>query len=145
MDALVRLAALAVILAASAVAYLWWSRRQGRVKHVLVPGALTPADLGAPRGLQATFVQFSTPICAKCPPTRALLMRVAEDYAHVSHIEIDASERLDLARRLDIMRTPTTLVLDANGVVVSRMNGAPTEAQAREALDALPPPGEYSI
>jgi thioredoxin-like negative regulator of GroEL len=70
---------------------------------------------------------------------------VAEDYPHVNHIEIDASERLDLARRLDIMRTPTTLVLDADGVVVSRMNGAPSEAQVREALDELPPPGEYSI
>ncbi len=145
MDALIRLAAVVVVLAASAVAYVWWARRQGRVQHVHIPGALTPDDLGAPRGLRATFVQFSTPICAKCPPTRALLLRVAEDYPHVIHIEIDASERLDLARRLDIMRTPTTLVLDADGVVVSRMNGAPSEAQVREALDELPPPGEYSI
>ncbi len=145
MDGLIRLAAIVVVLGVSAVAYLWWSRRQGRVQHVSVPGALTPDDLGASRGLRATFVQFSTPICAKCPPTRALLQRVAEDYPHVSHIDIDASERLDLARRFDIMRTPTTLVLDANGVVFSRMNGAPTEAQVREALDELPPPGEYSI
>ncbi|MCB2413221.1 thioredoxin family protein [Demequina sp. TTPB684] len=145
MDVIVRLAAVLVVLAASAVAYVWWSRRQGRVQHVTVPGALTPEDLGAPRGLRATFVQFSTPICAKCPPTRALLLRVAAEQPHVVHIEIDASERLDLARRLDIMRTPTTLVLDADGVVVSRMNGAPTEAQARAALAELPPPGEYSI
>jgi thiol-disulfide isomerase/thioredoxin len=145
MDALIRLAAVVVILAASAIAYVWWSKRQGRVHHVHLPGALTPDDLGAPRGLRATFVQFSTPICAKCPPTRALLLRVAQDYPHVHHIEIDASERLDLARRLDIMRTPTILVLDADGVVVSRMNGAPSEAQVREALDEFPPPGEYSI
>ncbi|NTV39006.1 MAG: thioredoxin family protein [Demequinaceae bacterium] len=84
-------------------------------------------------------------MCAKCPPTRDLLLRVAADDPYVAHIEIDASEHLDLARRLDIMRTPTTLVLDADGVVVSRMNGAPTEAQAREALAEVPPPTEYSI
>ena len=145
MDLVVRLVAIAALLVISSLAYVWWSRRQGRVLHVHVPGALTPEDLGAPRGQRATFVQFSTPICAKCPPTRALLLRVAADYPHVSHIEIDASERLDLARRLDIMRTPTTLVLDANGVVVSRMNGAPSEAQARAALDEVPPAREYSI
>jgi hypothetical protein len=43
------------------------------------------------------------------------------------------------------MRTPTTLVLNADGVVVSRMNGAPSEAQARAALDEVPPATEYSI
>ncbi len=142
---LIRLLAIGTLLAVASIAYVWWSRRQGRVLHVAVAGALTPADLGAPRGQRATFVQFSTPICAKCPPTRELLLRVIADDPYVSHVEIDASEHLDLARRLDIMRTPTTLVLDADGVVVSRMNGAPSEAQAREALAEVPPPTEYSI
>lgn len=142
---LVRILAIGVLLAAASVAYAWWSRQQGRVRHVVVAGTLTPAELGAPRGQRATFVQFSTPMCAKCPPTRDLLLRVAADDPYVSHIEIDASEHLDLARRLDIMRTPTTLVLDADGVVVSRMNGAPSEAQAREALAEVPPATEYSI
>ena len=145
MDVAVRLVVIAVVLGVASLAYLWWARRDGQVQHVHVAGALTPDDLGAPRGQHATFVQFSTPMCAKCPGTRALLLRVIEDYPHVSHIEIDASERLDLARRLDIMRTPTILVLDADGVVVSRMNGAPTDAQAREAIDEVPPPNEYSI
>jgi thiol-disulfide isomerase/thioredoxin len=142
---LFRILVIGAVLAVASVAYLWWSRQQGRVRHVVVAGALTPVELGAPRGQRATFVQFSTPMCAKCPPTRDLLLRVAADDPYVSHIEIDASEHLDLARRLDIMRTPTTLVLDADGVVVSRMNGAPSEAQAREALAEVPPPTEYSI
>ena len=142
---LLRLVAIGVLLAVASVAYAWWSRRQGRVQHVVISGALTPADLGASRGQRATFVQFSTPMCAKCPPTRDLLLRVAADDPYVAHIEIDASENLDLARRLDIMRTPTTLVLDSDGVVVSRMNGAPSEAQARAALAEVPPPTEYSI
>ena len=140
-----RLIAFGALLVVVSLAYVWWSRRQGRVMHVAVAGALTPADLGAPRGQRATFVQFSTPMCAKCPPTRELLLRVVADDTHVTHVEIDASENLDLARRLDIMRTPTTLVLDADGVVVSRMNGAPSEAQARAALAEVPPPHEYSI
>jgi len=142
---LLRLLIIGGLLAVASVAYVWWSRQQGRVQHVVVAGALTPSDLGAPRGQRATFVQFSTPMCAKCPPTRDLLLRVAADDPYVTHIEIDASENLDLARRLDIMRTPTTLLLDSDGVVVSRMNGAPSEAQAREALAEVPPATEYSI
>lgn len=143
---LVRALIVLAVLGIAALGWWWWSRREGQVRHVEIPGALTPDVLGAPRGYRATYVQFSTPMCAKCPGTRTLLQRVAAEYEGVTHVDIDASERLDLARELDIMRTPTTLVLDTNGVVVARINGAPTEAQAREAIDATPPPGtEYAI
>ena len=140
-----RLIALAVLLGVSALFYWWWQGRQGVVRRVEVPGALTSAVLGDKRGLHATFVQFSTPMCAKCPPTAVLLKRVASEQPHVAHIEIDAAERLDLARELGIMRTPTTLILNSDGVVVARMDGAPSEAQAREALAAVPPPTDYAI
>ena len=88
---------------------------------------------------------FSTPMCAKCPGTKAMLARVIEDYEGVAQAEVDAAERLDLARRFDIMRTPTVLVLDAAGVAVSRMDGAPTPLQAREAIEGLAPLTGYSI
>lgn len=140
-----RLIAIAVLLGAATLFYRWWQGRQGTVRRVERPGALTPAILGSPRGARATFVQFSTPMCAKCPGTAVLLKRVAAEQPHVAHVEIDAAERLDLARELHIMRTPTTLVLDADGIVVARMDGPPTEAQAREALGAAPPLTEYSI
>jgi thiol-disulfide isomerase/thioredoxin len=140
-----RLAIIAALLALTALAYRWWASRDGRVRRVDVPGALTPQVLGAPRGQYATFVQFSTPMCAKCPGTRALLREIASERPHVAHVDIDAAERLDLARELGIMRTPTTLVLDSDGVIVARMDGAMTAAQAREALDAVPPPSDYAI
>ena len=143
---LARLLIIIGVLAVASLAYLWWTRRQGVVQIVEVPGALSSETLGAKRGYRATFVQFSTPICAKCPPTARLLQRIAAEHENVAHIEIDASERLDLARELDIMRTPTTLVLNSDGLVVARMSGAPNEHQAREALEAAPPPTtEYSI
>lgn len=142
---LVRLLILAGVLVVVGIAYRLWSARDGQVKRVEIPGALTPEVLGAPRGLHATFVQFSTPLCATCPGTRALLQSVAAERPHVTHVEIDASERLDLARELGIMRTPTTLVLDSDGVVVARMDGAMTVQQAREALAAVPPPQDWTI
>jgi thioredoxin-like negative regulator of GroEL len=74
-----------------------------------------------------------------------MLSRVLEDFEGVAQAEIDAAERLDIARRFDIMRTPTVLVLNANGVAVARMDGAPTPVQARQAIEALPPLSGYSI
>ena len=142
---LLRVIAIVVLLGVATAAWLWWQRRQGIVRRVERPGTLGPAVLGAPRGERATFVQFSTPMCAKCPPTAVLLKRVAAEQPYVAHIEIDAAERLDLARELGIMRTPTTLVLDSDGVVVARMDGAPSEAHARQALEAAPLPPEYAI
>jgi hypothetical protein len=50
------------------------------------------------------------------------------------HVDIDATERLDLARRLGILRTPTVLLLDADGVVVRRISGPITPEQARAAV-----------
>ena len=38
----------------------------------------------------------------------------------VVHVEVDAEHHLDLVRRLGILRTPTTLVLDAHGREVTR-------------------------
>ncbi len=142
-----RLIIVVVVLGCATIFYLWWRRRDGRVTRVTdAPGALSSARLGTPRGFRATYVQFSTSTCAKCPPTATLLARVANEMKGVAHVEIDAEARLDLVREFDILRTPTTLILNHEGVVVARISGAPSEAHAREALEAAPPPTtDYSI
>ncbi|GAA2776151.1 hypothetical protein GCM10020219_053640 [Nonomuraea dietziae] len=55
----------------------------------------------------------------------------------MSHVEIDAESRLDLVRELDIMRTPTVLVLDGGGAVVKRASGQPRKADVIAALGAF--------
>jgi hypothetical protein len=52
----------------------------------------------------------------------------------VTHVEIDAEDHLDLVRRLDILKTPTVLVLDADGNVVRRATGQPRKADVIAAL-----------
>jgi hypothetical protein len=49
-------------------------------------------------------------------------------------VEVDAEDNLDLVRALGVMRTPTTLVLDARGHEVTRATGAPRPAQVLAAL-----------
>ena len=56
-----------------------------------------------------------------------MLAEVAEVVPGVAHVEVDAEHHLDLVRRLGVLRTPTTLVLDADGREVSRAAGAPTK------------------
>jgi hypothetical protein len=62
------------------------------------------------------------------------LGEVADMVPGVTHVEIDAEAHLDLVRRLDILKTPTVLVLDADGRVVRRATGQPRKADVIAAL-----------
>lgn len=110
-------------------------RRDGRVRDS--DGTrLSADDLGAGLGERATLVQFSTAFCQPCRATRRILADVSALVPGVSHIEIDAESRLDLVRRLGVMRTPTVLVLDASGAVVKQAAGLPRKADVLVALAA---------
>ncbi|NYH52294.1 thiol-disulfide isomerase/thioredoxin [Nocardiopsis arvandica] len=99
-------------------------------------GALSGEDIGAELGERATLVQFSTAFCQPCRATRRILDEVADMVGGVAHVEVDAESRLDLVRRLDIMRTPTVLVLDASGRVVRRASGQPRKPDVIAAVGA---------
>ncbi|WP_078947806.1 thioredoxin family protein [Streptomyces griseus] len=125
----------AVLAVASAYGVLH-RRRSGRVR---VRGRddgkrLRAAALGAELGERATLVQFSSAFCAPCRATRRILGEVAELVPGVTHVEIDAEAHLDLVRELEILKTPTVLVLDADGRVVRRATGQPRKADVIAAL-----------
>ncbi|WP_069109688.1 thioredoxin family protein [Jiangella alba] len=125
------------VLAAATAFGLWRRARDGRVVEARVDEQLLgPDELGAPLGERATLVQFSTAFCQPCRAARATLSHVAADTEGVVHVEIDAEHHLDLVRRLNILRTPTTLVLDGTGRIVRRATGAPRLAEVRAALPA---------
>ena len=148
------LIALAAALLAATVVGLVLRRRAGRFRPgppgtpektaSAGTGALTEADLGASLGRQATLVQFSTAFCAPCRPTREILAQVADMVDGVTHVEIDAEDRLDLVRRLRINSTPTILVLDPDGAIVKRATGLPRKADVIAALGTAVQPGGWS-
>jgi thiol-disulfide isomerase/thioredoxin len=108
----------------------------GRVRAVRATAA-SPLALDADLGRTATFVQFSSAVCAPCRVTARVLDEVSASTDGVAHIEIDAEQRLDLVGELGITRTPTVLVLDGSGVVRSRMVGAPRRQDVLAALAGL--------
>ena len=95
----------------------------------------TPYD--AELGERATLLQFSSAFCAPCRATRRVLEDVARIVPGVRHVEVDAEHHLDLVRRLGVLRTPTTLVLDRHGREVSRATGAPTQQAVIASLGPL--------
>ena len=98
------------------------------------PAADLVAALGEPLGDRATLLQFSSAFCAPCRATRRTLADVAGLVPGVAHVEVDAELHLDATRALGILRTPTTVVLDATGAEVTRATGAPTRDQVLSAL-----------
>jgi thiol-disulfide isomerase/thioredoxin len=95
---------------------------------------ITPAQLGQPLGERATLVQFSSAFCAPCRATRRILAETAGMTEGVAHVEIDAESRLDLVRALGVLRTPTVLVLAADGRIAARASGQPRKADVIGAL-----------
>ncbi|MEU6807201.1 thioredoxin family protein, partial [Streptomyces neyagawaensis] len=81
-----------------------------------------------------SILQFSRALCAPCRGCRRVLAEVAAMVPGVAHVEIDAEQHLDLVRRLDILKTPTVLVLDADGRIVRRAAGQPRKADVIAAL-----------
>ena len=138
---------LALVLVAATAFGFWRRVRDGQIRATASPAPdsserLTPADLNADLGSTATFVQFSTAFCQPCRATRLLLENVSQERnalhdGSVVHVEIDAENNLELVRRFDVMRTPTVLVLDHNGVIRGRATGVPRKDQVLRTIDSL--------
>lgn len=126
---------LAGVVGMTALLGVLWSRRQGTVRGPRAVGESAAGWLpaGADLGSRATFVQFSAQVCAACRSTSRVLSGMAAGDGVVHH-ELDVEDDLALTGRLGVLRTPTVLVLDPDGVEVARMSGGVTPAQAREAL-----------
>jgi hypothetical protein len=65
------------------------------------------------------------------------LSAVSREIPHVTHVEIDAAEYLDLTKRLGILRTPTTLILDSGGAIRARVSGQPRMGEIVSTLATL--------
>lgn len=127
-----RLALVLGLLALGTVAGLIWRSRTGRAKNVQSGEVINLAEIGAMKngvpvtefGKKVTFLQFSSEFCAACRQTARLYAELEQVHPEILHIEVDITNRVDLAKKFNILQTPTTLVLDSRGKVTSRIGGA---------------------
>ena len=132
--------ALLAALAVTAVVAVLHSRSNGKVRSRDGAADLRPLlPDSAESGEKATLLQFSSAFCAPCRATKRILGEIADVVPGVRHVELDAEGNLDLVRRLNILKTPTTLVLDARGHEVLRATGQPRKTEVLSALGQAVP------
>ena len=127
-----RLVAVLGLLAFAVAAGLIWRAKTGRAKRVNSGEQINLVEIGAVKnglpvtkfGQKVTFLQFSSEFCTACRQTAKLYSELEKVHPEILHIEVDITNRVDLANKFNILQTPTTLVLDARGRVTSRIGGA---------------------
>ncbi|WP_020664027.1 TlpA family protein disulfide reductase [Amycolatopsis benzoatilytica] len=128
-------------LVVAAIAGLLLRARNGKIRAAK-PAAATrtasalPAPVAAaldPRSA-VTLVQISTTFCAPCRHTRAILSSLAEKTDGLHHVDLDVTERPEVAQALSVLSTPTTLALDPEGRELLRVGGVPRGPELLEAL-----------
>lgn len=136
------LIALLIALGVAAAFALYRRRVDGRFRTAPVateaayPERLTEADLGAPLGRSATVVQFSSEFCAPCRAAERVITEAVKDLDGVQYLDLDSETKLDLVRRLNILRTPTVVVTDPTGRILARTAGVPTKQSLQAVLPA---------
>jgi thiol-disulfide isomerase/thioredoxin len=131
---------LGALVVAGALAWLLQAR-EGRIKQA--KGAAEPAT-GLPEPVRAaladapsvTLVQVSTTFCAPCRHARAVLTRLADQTDGLRHVELDVTDRPEIATSLGVLRTPTTVAFTSDGTELLRVGGVP---RGDTLIDALRP------
>lgn len=122
-DAVLLLTALLIVTVAVGLFLRW---KQNRPRHQNPLEVVEPQRLGATAlGERATLLQFSTEMCARCPGVHRVLGSIAEAHDGVLHLDVDLTHRPDIAKHFHVLQTPTTLILDRDGVVQTRFGGTP--------------------
>lgn len=81
-----------------------------------------------------TLVQISTTFCSPCRHAHARLSALAEGTEGLRHMDLDVTHRPEIAHRLGVMRTPTTIAFDPQGRELLRVGGVPESGTLLEAL-----------
>ena len=131
-----RIGLVIALLVVAALAGLFWKLSTGRALKASGLDRIDLADLGVIKNGQpvtqlstrVTFLQFSSDFCTYCAPTAKMFKALETTDSNVTHLELNITDRVDLANRFNILQTPTTLVLDRKGFTKSRIGGAPKAA-----------------
>lgn len=138
-DAVIVLAALLVATVIGGALTVWIRRRnEQRPRRDTTGDIVEPQRLGADvLGERATLLQFSTAMCARCPMVHRTLAQIADEREGVLHLDVDLTNRPDIARHFRVLQTPTTFVLDRDGTVQTRFGGTPGRTVIELELDRI--------
>jgi hypothetical protein len=134
--------ALVLVLVAVAAAVAWWLRRRGpqppTQSHVQVPTQVDRNDFEGPDRPWLVVV-FSSTTCDSCLDAFAKARVLACEDVVVQ--DVSFQQRKELHARYEIESAPTTLVVDALGVVHAAFVGAPSATDLWAAVAEARNPG----
>lgn len=134
MDSPALLAIAALVIGATAIG-LVIRARSGRV---VVSDRSGAADARlAVAGADVTLLQLSSPVCSACAVMRRVSEELVAGERGLARRELDVTEHPELASAHNVLSTPTTLLVDARGVVRGRIVGAAKPAEVRAAVQSV--------
>jgi len=94
-------------------------------------------NIAQTQGKKATILQFKTEYCSICPGVKRQINELIKNDAGISFYEIDAVERIDLAKKLHVKSSPTILFFNEAGFEEGRIIGAPKKDHLRNTLEKI--------
>ena len=94
-------------------------------------------NIGEELGKKATILQFKTEYCSICPGVKRQINELIKNDAGISFYEIDAVEKIKLAKQLRVKSSPTVLFFNEAGLEEGRIIGAPKKDQLRNTLEQI--------
>lgn len=130
---------LVATLGAATVVGLALRARDGRLRRGTITGGRATGGWAlvgrAPEaGERVLLLQLSSPVCAPCRRTAEVLGELVAERPGAVHHEVDVAERPDVARTLDVLRTPTVVAFDRSGAELLRVSGVPRRADLDAAI-----------
>jgi thiol-disulfide isomerase/thioredoxin len=128
-----KIALVLALIVLAGIAGAAYKLNSGKIRKVKNSSAINLAEIGVEKDgkpftrftTKVTFLQFSTDFCTFCGPTAKMFEALERSDSNVTHLEVNVTNRPDLVSKFNILQTPTTLVLDKDGNIVSRIGGAP--------------------
>ncbi len=124
-ERLLVLVAVALVVAIAVVAVQWWTRARLQTLQTSPSTSLWNALDATPDG-RPTIVSFSSPGCGVCRATQQPAIEQVEatlGNERVRVVKIDVAAKPDVANAFGVLTVPTTVVLTANGRVLTANNG----------------------
>lgn len=135
----------AILLGLALVAGLWLNFSSGRGKRVSTQEAIDLSKLKLSKGKsqvkkfgqKATLLQFSTEYCGQCPGVRRQLVELEKQTPGLLYLDVDITDRLNLAAHFSVTQTPTVFVLNPRGEIKFRISGIPKPGVIQTELKKL--------
>jgi thioredoxin-related protein len=88
-------------------------------------------------GKKATILQFKTEFCSVCPGVKRQINELIKHDTDIAFYEIDAIEKIELAKKLHVKSSPTILFFTEDGLEEGRIIGVPKKNEVKNTLEKI--------